>query len=158
MTSMMKLAPLAAMIAIASPAVASPADDATAVVTTTLDKFNAGDVDTFVTAHRDGALIIDEFAPFVWGGTGSVQKWLGDYAKDAEARGIRAGRIDYGKPIQANSDGNSAYIVLPTIYRFMQGGKKMAGAGSMTFAMARVGGTWKITGWTYSGATPAPER
>ena len=50
------------------------------------------------------------------------------------------------------------YIVLPTTYRFMQGGKKMAGPGSMTFVMARGGDGWKISSWTYSGATPTPER
>ena len=148
----------AAAIALSTPGEAAPVDDAVAMVTVTLDKFNGGDADAFVKAHRDGALIIDEFAPFVWGGPGSVEKWLGDYARDAGARGISAGRVDYGKPVQATSDGNSAYIVLPTTYRFMQGGKKMAGPGSMTFVMARVGGDWKISSWTYSGATPTPER
>jgi hypothetical protein len=34
----------------------------------------------------------------------------------------------------------------------------MAGAGSMTFVMTRSGTEWKISSWTYSGATPAPER
>ena len=127
------------------------------MITATLDKFNGGDADAFAAAHRDGAMIIDEFAPFMWGGPGSVGKWLSDYAKDAGARGISAGRVDYDKPIQATSEGNSAYIVLPTTYRFMQGGKKMAGAGNMTFVMAREGDGWKISSWTYAGATPAPE-
>ena len=95
--------PVAGMILLsalfaAQPAQAGPAEDATAVVTTTLDKFNGGDADAFVKAHREGALIIDEFAPFMWGGGGSVQRWLGDYGKDAAKRGISGGRIDYGKP------------------------------------------------------------
>lgn len=148
----------AATLAFAVPAAAAPVDDAVATITTTLDKFNGGDADAFVNAHHDGAIIVDEFAPFVWGGSGSVQKWLGDYGKDAAARGISGGRVDYGKPIQANADAGAAYVVLPTTYRFMQSGKKMAGAGSMTFVMARRDGQWKISSWTYSGATPVPER
>ena len=140
----------------ASPANAGPAEDATATVTTTLDKFNGGDVDAFLAAHRDGALIIDEFAPYVWGGAGSAQKWVGDYGKDAEAKGISGGRMDYGKPIHAASDGSAAYIVLPTTYRFTQKGTKMAAAGSMTFVMNRVGSDWKIASWTYSGSLPTP--
>ena len=55
------------------------------------------------------------------------------------------------------SDGNSAYVVLPTTYRFTRKGTKMAGKGSMTFVMRRAGSEWKIGSWTYSGATPVPE-
>ena len=141
---------------ISAPAIASPSDDATQVVTSVLDKFNAGNVQAFFAAHQPDAVIIDEFAPYVWSGSGSAQRWATDYARDAEARGISNGRVDYGKPIQANSDGATAYIVLPTTYSFEQKGKKMAAKGSMTFIMARAGADWKIASWTYSGATPAP--
>lgn len=144
-------------LASASPAIAGPAEDATAAVTTILDKFNAGDFKAFAAAHHDGAIIIDEFPPHLWGGSGSVQKWGADYEKDAQARGITAGRVDYGKPLAATSDGNSAYVVLPTTYHFQQKGKKMAGKGSMTFIMKGAGRDWKIASWTYSGAEPVPE-
>lgn len=148
---------LATMLA-AAPVNAGPAEDATTAVTSVLDKFNAGDFKAFADAHRDGALIIDEFPPYQWGGPGSIKQWGADYEKDAAARGITAGRVDYEKPLQAHSDGNSAYVVLPTTYRFQQKGVKMAGKGSMTFVMARSESVWKIASWTYSGATPTPER
>src|SRR5687767_13204673 len=95
----MKLQLLAASAALllAVPAQAGPAEDATAAVTTWLDKFNAGDVEAFYAGHADGAVIVDEFAPYVWGGPQSAQRWLADYMKDAEARGISGGRVDYGK-------------------------------------------------------------
>ena len=140
----------------AAPAMAGPAEDATKAVTTVLDKFNGGDVAAFIAAHRDGAIIVDEFAPYSWTGSGSVKRWLDTYAADAKKRGISDGRVDYEAPIQANSDGSAAYIVLPTTYSFAQNGKKMAGEGSMTFVMAKVGADWKIASWTYSGATPSP--
>jgi len=143
-------------LASTSPASAGPAEDATAAVTGVLDKFNGDDIKAFAAAHRDGAVIIDEFPPYQWGGPGSIKQWGADYTKDADARGIKAGRIDYAKPIQASSDGTTAYIVLPTTYRFEQQGKKMAGKGSMTFVMAKAGSEWKIASWTYSGATPTP--
>lgn len=151
------IAALVSTTSLADTAVAGPAEDAAAVVTSVLDKFNAGDIDAFFAAHRDGAVIIDEFAPYVWGGSGSAQRWAADYAKDAETRGISGGRVDYSPPVQAASDGTGAYIVLPTTYRFTQKGVKMAGPGSMTFVMGRYGKDWKISSWTYSGATPAPE-
>jgi len=142
---------------VAAPAAAGPAEDATAVVTDVLDKFNAGDINAFFAAHQHGALIIDEFAPYIWRGTNSAERWAGDYAKDAEKRGIVAGRVDYASPIQASSNGISAYVVVPTTYRFTQNGTKMAGKGSMTFVMTRAGKDWKIASWTYSGSTPKPE-
>ena len=141
----------------ATPAAAGPAEDATSTVTSVLDKFNTGDINAFFNAHQAGAVIVDEFAPYTWGGANSVQRWAGDYMKDSARRGISGGRVDYGKPLQANSNGTSAYIVLPTTYRFIQNGKKMAGKGSMTFLMTRPQSDWKIAIWTYSGATPTPE-
>jgi ketosteroid isomerase-like protein len=147
-----------AVLFLAAPAQAGPAEEATAAVTTWLDKFNAGDADAFYAAHADGAVIIDEFPPYVWGGPQSAQRWLADYMKDAEAKGISGGRVDYDKSaLQATSDGKSAYVVLPTTYRFKQKDAKMAGKGSMTFVLNRSGKEWKIATWTYSGATPAPE-
>jgi hypothetical protein len=77
--------------------------------------------------------------------------------RDAGARGISGGRIDYVAPIAATSEGGTAYIVLPTTYRFVQHGTRMAGRGSMTFIMRRDGERWKIASWTYSGATPVAE-
>ncbi len=141
-----------------APAAAGPAEDATVFVTTTMDKFNGGDVKAFVAAHTDDAMIVDEFGRHMWSGKGSAKQWLDDYATDAKAKGVTGGRVDYGKPMQANSDGKTAYIVLPTTYRFMQNGKKMAADGSMTFVAKKAGEGWKIASWTYSGATWAPEK
>lgn len=148
---------IAASLLSAAPARAGPAEDAVAAVTTTLDKFNGGDVGAFVAAHQDGAIIIDEFAPFIWGGPGSAQRWVDGYVAYTQTTGDTGGRIDYGKPLQANSDGQSAYVVLPATYRFNRKGTKMAGVGSMTFVMRRDGAGWKIGSWTYSAATPVAE-
>jgi ketosteroid isomerase-like protein len=151
-------AALATSLLVAAPASAGPAEDATATVTTWLDKFNAGDVAAFHAAHASNAVIVDEFSPHLWTGPDASKRWLNDYMKDSKAKGISGGRIDYGKPLQAASDGTKAYVVLPTTYRFVQNGKKMAGAGSMAFVMTKAGKDWKIASWTYSGATWAPEK
>lgn len=148
---------LACLLFMAAPAQAGPAEDATRVVTETLDRFNSGDADAFFAAHQDNAIIVDEFAPYIWSGSGAARRWAGDYMTDAGAKGISGGRVDYEAPIQANSDGSTAYVVLPTTYRFVQRGTRMAGRGSMTFIMRRDGAAWRIASWTYSGATPVPE-
>jgi hypothetical protein len=145
----------------AAPAIAQagPADDATKFVTTIIDKFNSGDAKAWIAAQEDNTLIVDEFGPHVWSGPGSPQRWLDAYAKDSQASGVTSPRVDYGKPLQATSDGKSAYIVLPTTYRFVQKGTKMAEPSSMTFVVNREGDGWKIASWTYSAtAAPAPEK
>ncbi|GAA4005593.1 nuclear transport factor 2 family protein [Sphingomonas humi] len=149
-------AAIAALSIFAVPASAAPADDAVRAVTTVLDKFNGGDIQAFIEAHAAGAVIVDEFAPFQWGGEGSVQRWLGDYAKDAEARKIKDGRMLYGKPLQASASDSSAYIVLPTVYCLTQAGEPRGGEGTMTFVMSRAAGAdWKIASWTYSAPLPS---
>jgi ketosteroid isomerase-like protein len=143
-----------AALAFGAPAQAGPAEDAAATVTTVLDKFNGGDVDAFKAAHAANAVIIDEFGQHLWTGPDVAQRWLEDYGKDATARGISGGRVDYAAPIRASSDGKSAYVVLPTIYRFTQGGKAKSAAGTMTFVLNKGGNHWKIASWTYSAPEP----
>jgi ketosteroid isomerase-like protein len=144
---------------ISVPVHAGPAEDATSFITKTIDQFNGGDVKAWLAAQANDTLIVDEFSPHTWSGAGSPQRWLDAYAKDSQANGITAGRLDYGKPLQATSDGRTAYVVLPTTYRFLQKGTKMAEPGSMTFVMKHDATAWKIISWTYSAAAaPAPER
>ena len=146
---------LAAAAAIAVPAAAGPAEDATAAVTTWLDKFNAGDVNAFKAAHAPNPVIVDEFGPHLWSGADAPQRWLDDYGKDSAAGGITGGHLDYAAPLRASASDTAAYIVLPTIYRMTQGGKAKSAAGNMTFVMTKVGTDWKIASWTYS--APAPQ-
>jgi hypothetical protein len=139
--------------AIAQPV--DPANEATKFVTTIIDKFNAGDVKAWVAGQEDNTLIVDEFGPHVWSGAGSAQRWLDAYAKDAQENKTTGSRVDYGKPLQATSDGKTAYIVLPTTYSFVEKGTKMSEPSSMTFVVNRDGSGWKIASWTYSAAGAA---
>ena len=148
----------AATFILAVPIQAAPADDALASVRTWLDRFNAGDMDAFYAGHADNAVIIDEFAPYVWSGAKVPQTWAQDYDADAKRQNITEPRMDYAAPIRAISNGKSAYIVLPTVYRFKQNGKSMSAAGTMTFGMTNAGGKWKIASWAYSAPAPAPDR
>ncbi|WP_205478521.1 nuclear transport factor 2 family protein [Sphingomonas arenae] len=157
MSSNVRLAALLpASLLLATPAWAAPADDAAAAISAILDKFNAGDAKAFVDAHTADAVLVDEFAPHVWQGTGSAGRWLDDYGKYAEAAGISGASVAHGTPLQAASDGKGAYIVLPTTLTFAQGGKKMSASGSMTFVMSKEADNWKIRGWTYSAPAAAP--
>lgn len=145
-------------IAMSVPAQAAAADDAVAAVTTWIDKFNAGDMNAFYGAHAANPIIIDEFGPFVWTGQDAPHVWANGFDADAKAHGITDPRMDYAAPIRAESDGKSAYIVLPTVYRIKQNGRSMSAAGTMTFVMTHAADGWKIASWTYSAPAPAPDR
>jgi ketosteroid isomerase-like protein len=142
-----------------APPAATPADDATKFVTGIIDKFNSGDAKAWVSAQADDTMIVDEFAPHTWTGAGSAKRWLDDYGKFSQTNGVTGGRVDYGKPLEATSDGSTAYVVLPTTYRFVAKGAKMAEPSNMTFVMKRGADGWKITSWTYSATgAAAPEK
>lgn len=148
----------AMMLGLASPAYAAPADDAFSALRTWLDKFNAGDMAAFFAGHTDNPTIIDEFAPYAWMGANAAQNWAQSFDADSKAHAITEPRMDYAAPIRAESDGKTAYIVLPTVYRMKQNGRSMSAAGTMTFAMVRQGSGWKIASWTYSAPAPAADR
>jgi hypothetical protein len=44
---------------------------------------------------------------------------------------------------------------MPTTYRFVQNGLKMAEPSNMTFVIKHGHAGWKITSWTYSATGPA---
>ena len=146
------------MLALAVPAQAPPADDAVSAIRSWLDRFNAGDMNAFFAGHSGNPVIVDEFAPFVWTGPNAARTWAEEFDADAKAHKISEPRMDYAAPIRAESDGNSAYIVLPTVYRIKRDGRPMSAAGTMTFVMTRQATGWKIASWTYSAPAPAPDR
>jgi len=148
----------AMLLGLASPVQAAPADDALSALRTWLDKFNAGDMAAFFEGHAGNPTIIDEFAPYAWTGPKAPQDWAQSFAADSKAHAITEPRMDFAAPIRAESDGKSAYVVLPTVYRFKQNGRSMSAAGTMTFVMVHQGADWKIAGWTYSAPPPAQDR
>ena len=149
---------VASVLLAGSPAAAAPAPDPTAFVTTMIDKFNGGDTKAWVAAQEDNTYIVDDFGPHVWTGHGSAQRWLDDYMKMSKAEGISGGRVDYGKPIATDTGPETTYLVLPSTYRFVQKGAKMASTGSLTFVIKHDGKDMKIASWTFSGSTAAPDR
>jgi len=88
---------------------------------------------------------------------GPPHVWAQGFDADAKAHHITDPRMDYAAPIRAESDGKSAYIVLPTVYRIKQNGRSMSAAGTMSFVMIRTADGWKIASWTYSAPAPAPD-
>ena len=116
-----------------------------------VDSFNKGDTKGAVAACADAVAIVDEFAPFVWHGTGACATWMKDYDADATRRGITDGVVTLGTPLHADVDGDHAYLVIPSTYAFKLKGKAVEETGSLfTFAMRKGPNGWRIVGWSWA--------
>jgi len=133
--------------------------DVTAPIRQFIDGFNKGDTKSAFAAYSSGNIaIIDEFAPYHWVGPNAAHGWSDDFQKMAEATGVTDGNVKYGKSKRTEIAGDSAYVIIPTVYTFKQKGKPLVEEGQMTFALHSESGVWKITAWTWSGVKPHPPK
>jgi hypothetical protein len=116
-----------------------------------MDTFNRGDTKGAVAACADAIAIVDEFAPFVWHGSGACATWMKDYDADAARRDITDGVVTLGAPLHVDVDGDRAYVVIPSTYAFKLKGKGIRETGSLfTFAMFKGPKGWRIVGWSWA--------
>ncbi|HZC18013.1 MAG TPA: nuclear transport factor 2 family protein, partial [Caulobacteraceae bacterium] len=98
---------LAALMAIAAqPVTAAPSDPA-ATVRQFVDSINRGDTKAAGALQADDSAIVDEFPPHQWHGPGAFSAWLGDFAKDAAAKGASDQHLALGKPSRVDLDGDT---------------------------------------------------
>jgi len=143
---------LFASLAVAPPLQAQPVDpQITAPVTRFIDAFNKGDVAGAKATHASDAVIVDEVAPYVWRGEKAFDTWLGDLDRDAKAKGITDQQVTLGKVTRVETDGASAYVVVPSTYAFKEKGVAMREDAQMTFVVKKGPAGWSIHGWTWTG-------
>ena len=106
---MQKIAAIIALVVFAC-GVASASDktDVMAVVHKWADAFNKGDAKTGASYCADGALIIDDFAPYVWQGSGACAGWYKDYEAFAAKAQITATSVTIGKTHHLDIDSGYA--------------------------------------------------
>lgn len=151
--------PLLAGLVLATAATAAPGDDVTAPIHQFIDGFNTGNTKSAYAAYATGNItIVDEFPPHRWAGPNAPRAWAADYAKLARAKGISDGKVEYGKPTRTEIEGKSAYVIIPTVYRYKERGKPLVEEGQMTFVLNSGAAGWKISSWTWSGVEPHPAK
>lgn len=123
----------------------------TAPVTRFMEAFNKGDVAGARATHASDAVIVDEVAPYVWRGAKAFDAWMSDLDRDAKAKGITDQQVALGKVTRVETDGTSAYVVVPSTYSFKEKGVAMREAAQMTFVLKKGPAGWSIQGWTWTG-------
>lgn len=156
MTSRMILA-AALLLAFVPGAKATGAD-----VETTISQFSAalhaGDgkaAKTFLTART---VILDDVAPYYWGGANAFDSWQADLAKASTARGMSEEDAALGAPSRVEVSGDRAYAILPATHTFKMKGRVMREAAQLTFILAKGPAGWKITSWAWTGPKATPVR
>ena len=142
---------LALAALIAAPASASDKTDVMASVQRFVDGFNKGDTKTAAAACADQTSIVDEFPPYEWHGAGACMKWMSDYDADAKKNGITDAVVTLGTPRHVDITGDRAYVVVPTGYTYkLKGTPDKETGSSLTIALQKIGGSWRITGWAWT--------
>jgi hypothetical protein len=121
-----------------------------------IDSFNKGDVAGAAATHAAEAdlVITDELSPYLWRGPRAFQQWSTDLEADGKKRGITEPMVKIGAPTRREVSGDQAYVVVPAVYTFKEGGVAMRESAQMTFALKKSAGGWLIHGWTWTGSKP----
>jgi hypothetical protein len=121
-----------------------------------IEAFNKGDMAGAEATHAAEAdlVIIDEVPPFLWRGAQAFKAWAGDLERDAKKQGITDEKVSIGAATRVETDGDSAYVVVPSVYTFKQAGVAMRETAQMTFTLKKGAAGWLIHGWTWTGPKP----
>lgn len=134
-----------------SQAAASDATDVVATVRQFADAFNKGDVKAVPAACADEALILDEFPPYAWHGTGACAHWMSDYDADAKKNGITDGQVTLKTPRHVDIVADRAYVVVSANYAYKRQGKPVEEKDSaLTVVLQKSAAGWRITAWSWA--------
>jgi ketosteroid isomerase-like protein len=136
---------------------AQPADaELMAPIQKFITSFNKGDVAGAAATHAAGAdlVIIDEVSPYVWRGPKAFQSWGADLESDAKKNGITEPMVTIKAATRIEKSGDQAYVIVPAVYTYKQGGKAMREAAQMTVVLKKDATGWLIHGWTWTGPRP----
>jgi hypothetical protein len=94
-----------------------------------------------------GVTIIENFAPFVFEGPGSIERWCEQMR--AHLSGVTALRHTFGPGQDFSRRGDDVYFSLPTHWRGLKNGQPFAEDGGWAFVLTRHGDMWRVRayGW-----------
>ena len=142
------------LVSIAGVGVSTAADDAiVATLKKFNDTFNAGDMAGAAATHAStpDLTIVDEVAPFMWQGTNAFSEWAAALDADSKKKGITDAKVAIGAPTRVETSGDTAYVIVPAVYRFKQNGAAMRADAQMTFMLKKAGANWLIHSWVWTG-------
>jgi hypothetical protein len=146
------------LLAVCSFALAAPNPEVMAPIQKFIDSFDKGDAAGAAATHSatEDLAITDEIPPHLWRGPRAFQAWAADLENYAKANGMTEEAVTIGTPTRVESNDRQAYVVVPAVYAFKQGGAAMRETAQMTFVLNKGDHGWLIHGWTWTGSKPEP--
>ncbi|HEY1774156.1 MAG TPA: nuclear transport factor 2 family protein [Gammaproteobacteria bacterium] len=150
------MAALALVAAMFVPGVAWAGQSATqdpavlAPVNAALDAAQTGDVKTMQAQYLPGCTFVDEFAPFIWSGTGSMVAYFTSAAQMYKETGMTGTKVTRSTPKYGYVSGSSGYVVVPLEVTAQAKGKPYHASGSLVFALQKTNAGWKIASQTWA--------
>jgi hypothetical protein len=152
LTALKRIMPVLALLGLlalspAAPRVWAAETDPTilAAVDSAIAAINAGSVADAKAAYTDSpAAIIDDFPPFLWSGKTAVD----DYSRDLKAilakYKITDWRFQRHQPRYLMATDDHAWLVVPTSFPFLLGGKPQSVSADWVFVLDKVDGKWRV--------------
>ena len=109
-----------------------------------IDSFNKGDIETAQAACADQTVIIDDFPPHQWRGSGAASKWFRDLTGFAKKYEMSEAFVSLTKPRHVQVTESHAYAVVPINLSYKDKGQLVNRTGLMTLAFEKTEAGWRI--------------
>jgi len=100
------------------------------------------------------ALVLDDFAPYLWAGKTNGRSWYGELVGTtpqtlSDFAAMHA-QLSVDAPKFARVTGDRAYFVLPATFDFTESGKRIHQTAQWVMTLRNVKGEWLIAGHAYA--------
>jgi SnoaL-like domain len=122
-----------------------------AVVHRYTDDFNKGGTQASLPLCADQAIIIDDFPPYAWSGSGACVKWLSDFRAFTPQIQLTdlVATLGHARHVYVNAD--RAYVVVPATITAKEHGNPVHETGATwTFTLQKSLSGWRITSWAFA--------
>ncbi|MGH6873248.1 MAG: nuclear transport factor 2 family protein [Rhizomicrobium sp.] len=96
----------------------------------------------------DDVVIVENFAPYVFRGSHAVARWKEGFREHAVS--LSALDVTFGPAQDFDSDGVTAYFVLPTMWKGAANGHAFEEHGGWAFVLKRADTRWKLTAYAWA--------
>ena len=103
--------------------------------------------------YARGAVVTDEFAPFLWTSGDVGARWSSGFIAYNAASKITRPHFALGAPTEFNVAGARAYVVFPGTFTPLLNGKPFTETGTWTFVLVKDGAEWRVASQTWGGVT-----
>ena len=131
-------------------AVGSETTDVLLIAHEWADTFTRGGFNTSNSPCADDAVVIDDFPPHVWQGSGACSKWYKAFSAWAATAAVTDASIRLGATNHLEVTSGYAYLVTPVTLSFLKGGKPVKDAGVLTITLRKADSGWRIAGFAWA--------